>query len=481
MRTYSNPSLLIIFFLLLSSCARNPVTGKRDFVLVTEKQEIAMGQEADPEIVSFFGLYEDKKLQNFIQKKGQEMAAISHRSELPYEFKIVDSPVVNAFAVPGGFVYFTRGILAHFNNEAEFAGVLGHEIGHIAARHSVKQQSKAMLAQVGLIAGMVVSPEFAQFADLAQQGVGVLFLKFGRDAERQSDRLGVEYSTKIGYDAEEMAGFFLTLQRLSEEAGAAGVPSFLSTHPHPEDRFENVHELAREWRQELNVSEPELKVNRNEYLSMIEGMVYGEDPKQGFVENSIFYHPVLKFQFPIPQGWTFQNTPQQVQMAHKDGNALMILKLEAGESLEAAAQSILQNYQLTPVQSGETTVNGLPAFTVVADQQQEEQTIRTLIYLISYEGNIYSIMGISSEENFNRFSPFFTNTMTNFSPLTEPEKLNRQPFRIRIKTVREPGSLAQALRNHQVPQERLEETAILNGMELEDKVGLGTEIKVIEK
>ena len=137
------------------------------------------------------------------------MVAVSHRSDLKYEFKIVDSPVVNAFAVPGGYVYFTRGIMAHFNNEAEFAGVLGHEIGHITARHSAKQYSRAMVAQLGLVVGMVVSPEFAQFADIAQSGVGLLFLKFGRDAERQSDKLGVEYSTKVGYDAQEMADFFI--------------------------------------------------------------------------------------------------------------------------------------------------------------------------------------------------------------------------------------------------------------------------------
>jgi predicted Zn-dependent protease len=180
-------------------------------MLMSKGQEIAMGQQSDPEIVAFFGLYDDERLQRFINEKGKQMAAVSHRKELPYEFKIVDSPVVNAFAVPGGFVYFTRGIMAHFNNEAEFAGVLGHEIGHITARHSAKQYSNAMLGQIGLVAGSVISPEFAQLADVAQQGLQLLFLKFGRDAESQSDKLGVEYSTKIGYDASEMAGFFSTL------------------------------------------------------------------------------------------------------------------------------------------------------------------------------------------------------------------------------------------------------------------------------
>src|SRR5688500_19503686 len=240
-------SILLLYFL-FSSCAKNPVTGKNDFMLMSKSQEVAMGQQSDPEIKAFFGVYEDPKLQQFINEKGQQMASISHRKDLKYEFKIVDSPVVNAFAVPGGYVYFTRGIMAHFNNEAEFAGVLGHEIGHITARHSAKQYSNAQLAQIGLVAGSALSPTFAQYADLANTGVSLLFLKFGRDAESQSDKLGVEYSTKIGYDAQEMAGFFQTLDRLSSKAGGEEVPTFLSTHPDPADREEKVAKLAADWR-----------------------------------------------------------------------------------------------------------------------------------------------------------------------------------------------------------------------------------------
>ena len=156
---------------------------------MSEAQEIAMGKEADPHIVAQYGLYKDDALQAFITQKGKEMAAISHRPNLNYEFKIVDSDVLNAFAVPGGYVYFTRGIMAHFNNEAEFAGVLGHEIGHIAARHSVEQQRNQILGQVGLMAGIILSPQLAQLGEAASQSLGLLFLKFGRDAERESDKL----------------------------------------------------------------------------------------------------------------------------------------------------------------------------------------------------------------------------------------------------------------------------------------------------
>jgi predicted Zn-dependent protease len=479
MKRISVVGLLLATYLLFNSCARNPVTGKKDFVLVSKEQEIAMGQQSDPEVIAFFGLYDNENLQKFIKEKGQAMAAISHRPDLKYEFRIVDSPVVNAFAVPGGYVYFTRGIMAHFNNEAEFAGVLGHEIGHITARHSVKQQTNAQLAQIGLVAGSIISPTFAQMADVASEGVQLLFLKFSRDDESQADKLGVQYSTKVGYDAREMAKFFETLAQLGKSSGGE-VPIFMSTHPDPIDRENKVAKEAAVWRKKSDIAT--LKINRDSYLKMIDGIIYGEDPKQGFVENNIFYHPVLKFQFPVPSQWAVQNTPQQVQMGSKDGKAMMIFTLAQGNSLEAAAQTVLQNYKLTPGESKKMTVNGFPAIALVADQQQQqqEQGVRTLIYLIQYGENIYSIIGASALANFNGYLPVFQNSMEGFNVLNDADKINREPERIRIKTVTQNGTLAQALEHFNVKQKRADELATLNGMALTEKVEKGMLIKVIE-
>jgi predicted Zn-dependent protease len=472
--------LLIISILLLESCAKNPVTGKRDFMLLSESQEVAMGQQSDPDIIKFFGLYDDKDLQKFIEEKGQKMAAVSHRKNLKYQFKIVDSPVVNAFAVPGGYVYFTRGIMAHFNNEAEFAGVLGHEIGHITARHSAKQYSNAMIAQIGLVAGMALSPEFGQFADLAQNGIGLLFLKFGRDAESQSDKLGVEYSTKINYDAHEMAGFFQTLDRLQGLAGGEEVPTFMSTHPDPVDREKKVAQLADEWQKKAKSTS--LKVNRDSYLKMIDGIVYGEDPKQGFLENNVFYHPVLKFQFPVPSQWTLQNTPEQVQMASNDGKAMMVLTLAPGGPLQEAANAILKNYQLTLVESKTGINNGLQNIMMVADQVAEDQTqsLRTLISVIHHGENNYAMIGVASISTFNTYVSTFTRSMEAFAPLTDQQKINRQPERIRIKTVQQNTTLGDFLKGHKVPEKRFEEVAILNGMMLNDRLQKGMLVKVID-
>lgn len=463
--------------LLLFGCAMNPVTGKKQFVLMSEKQEIAMGKQSDPEVIAFFGLYENPALQKFISQKGLEMAAVSHRPKLAYEFKIVDSPVINAFAIPG-YVYFTRGIMAHFNNEAEFAGVLGHEIGHITARHSVIQQRNAMLGQVGMIAGVLLIPKLAQFVEPLSAGMELAMMSFGRDAERQADGLGVEYSSRINYDASEMAGFFKTLQRQTAASGGSEVPVFLSTHPSPEERNVNVAKLAEDWKEKLDLTDP--LVNRESYLKRIDGLILGEDPQKGFVENGKFYHPELKFLFSIPNGWRLQNTPQQVQMAPENGDALLMLTLGAGTSLDDAAKKILENYKLELVESKKETINGLPSIIMVADQKQEAGTIRVISSLIQFQNNIYSIMGISELSKFSTYEATFLTTIRNFEELRETEKLNRKPDLIRIKTVPSQMTLQAAFQNFNMPASRFEELAILNGMLLTDKLSKGSLIKVIE-
>jgi predicted Zn-dependent protease len=468
----------------LSTCSTNPVTGKKQLVLMSEAQEIQMGEEADPQIVAEYGLYDDKGLQAFITAKGQAMATISHRPNLKYEFKVVDSEILNAFAVPGGYVYFTRGIMAHFNNEAEFAGVLGHEIGHITARHTVVQQSNQVFSQLGLMGAIIIKPELGRFAEAASQGLGLMFLKFGRDAERESDRLGVEYSSKINYDAKEMAGFFNTLARQSEASGAAALPDFLSTHPNPSNRSATVGQLASEWKKNLNLTNP--LVNRDSYLRRIDGIILGEDPKQGFTENSIFYHPTLKFQFNVPSSWRLQNSPQKVQMAPQNGEALMYLTLAAGKSLDEAGNSLLQQNNLQLVDSRQVTVNGLSALAIIADtkqdpqQQQQQATLRTLSYLINYNGTIYHMLGVSAASTFNNFNGFFTNAMQSFRVLTDASKLNKKPERVRIKTVVANSSFEQAMRYFKMPDTRMKQLGILNGMQKNSTLTKGMLIKVVE-
>jgi predicted Zn-dependent protease len=525
-------------------CARNPVTGKKMLSFMSTKQEISMGAGYDPQVQATFGVYNDPKLQQFLTDKGMAMAKVSHRPDLPWQFKVVDSPVVNAFAVPGGYVYFTRGILAHFNSEAQLAGVLGHEIGHVTARHSARQQTGQILGQLGLIVGMVAAPELAQYADVANQGLGLLFLKFGRDHETESDDLGVEYSSKTGYDARHMASFFGTLRRIGEKSGH-DIPTFLSTHPDPGDREKKVDFLARAYQQK----HPGTYVdNRNSYLNLIDGIIYGDDPKQGFVENGVFYHPELKFQFSLPSDWAHENSPIQFQMASKDGKAMMLLTMAQGKTLEEAAQATAQQYSLKVMDSRRTTVDGNPCVVLLSEQvsqqqaqqgqqvqrsqagssntqggqgqsrndgqttganqprqkgrtgtttntqgqgqgrtnandapQQNPNAVRVLTYLIQYNGQIYAIHGLTYAALFNQYAPQFDRTAQSFKKLTDADKLNRLPERLRVKKVARTTTFAEAMTQLGMPAARLEELAILNGMEKSTTVQEGTLLKTINK
>ena len=478
--------------LTLQSCSRNPVTGKKELIFMSQEQEIALGAQSHPSVVATMGLYDDPKLQNFINEKGKAMGAISHRPDLPYQFHIVDSPVVNAFAVPGGYVYFTRGIMAHFNNAAEFAGVLGHEIGHVTARHSARQQTSQILGQVGLIAGMVLSEQFRQMGDQAMQGLQMLMLSYSRAHESESDKIGVGYSGKIGYDARQMAQFFGTLKRLSDKSGQS-IPTFMSTHPDPGDRQTNVNQMAQEY-QKANPGN--YLVERDSYLRMIDGIVYGNDPKQGFVENWNFYHPELKFQFPVPRDWQYENSPIQFQMAPKDGKSMMMLTVAEGKTLEEAAQNEVKNHNFKVLENKNTTINGIPALAMVSQiqpqQQQGAQTTQTQAqdpktvvqvgtWLLQYNGMILAFHGMAYTPAFNDSYSTFRGVAEGFKNLNDPDKLNRKPDRIRIKNVTRTASFKDTRKSLGMPDSRIEELGVLNQMQPNDPVTQGTLIKVISK
>lgn len=473
-----------ISILVLQSCARNPVTGKRELNLMSTEQEIAMGQQSHPAIVAQMGLYEDQRLNSFINEKGKAMARISHRPDLPYQFYIVDSPVVNAFAVPGGYVYFTRGILAHFNNEAEFAGVLGHEIGHVTAKHAARQQASQLFGTLAAIGGAIFVP---QLGEMAMQGLQLFLLRYSREHESESDELGVEYSSKIGYDAHQMANFFATIKRIQDNAGQA-IPTFLSTHPDPGNRYSKVHQMAKEYQAKAPAN---YQVNRESYLRMIDGIIFGEDPKQGFVENNMFYHPVLRFQFPVPRGWQHQNSPSQFQMGDKDGQKAMILMLAKGSSLDEAAQTMVREFNLRVLENGRTTINGNPALVIISQQQPQQQqgqpqqqqdprnTVQIGSWLIQYGGNIYALHGLSAAATFNNNFSLFRSVAEDFRAVNDPNILNRKPERVRVQAAPRDGSFREVMSALGMPNNRIEELGVLNSMKADDRVARGTLMKVI--
>jgi len=492
MRAISTKRILGIIatsFIVLSQftgCAVNPVSGKKQMVLMSEADEIAIGVQSDPQIIAEYGLYPDSNIQRFIREKGMAMARISHRPNLNWQFRVLDSDVINAFAVPGGYVYFTRGILAHMNNEAQFAGVLGHEIGHVTARHSVSQQTKGLLTQLGLMAAIIASPEVAQFANELSQGAQLLTLKFSRDDESQSDELGVDYSSKIGYDAREMAKFFLTLQR-SAPKEASELPEFMSTHPDPGNRYERVTQLANKYQKANSLTN--LIVGQPNYFKQIEGMVHGADPRQGFMENGIFYHPVLKFQFATPSGWKYQNSPSHVLFAPPEGDGMAYLTLAKGNNAQAAAQEFQQQHKIQLTDSKNTIINGLQTSLIMGDQVQQQNaqtgaqggTVRLVAAFIQHNGLVYELIGVGNPTSFQKHFQSFQNLYSSFKTLTDPAKLNIKPERIAFVTVPKATTLSQFLTTQKIPNNRFDEFALLNGMLLTDQLPAGQKVKVLRR
>jgi predicted Zn-dependent protease len=473
-------SLIILLVFWIASCAINPVTGQRELMLLDEQEEIELGRQVNIQVVQEFGIYDDPELSTYVNDFCQKLAKISHRPNLPYDCKVMDSPVVNAFAVPGGYIYFTRGILAYLNNEAEMIGVMGHELGHVTARHSAQQYSRAQLAQVGLGVGMIFLDYLPAIAgEVAQLGVQMLFLKFSRDNERQSDDLGVEYASRLGYDAEQMANFFNSLDRMRPSSDRSPLPDWFSTHPNPAERNETVSLKAKQWQEKLGLRSP--KINRDEYLRRIEGLVFGENPRQGFVENNIFYHPDLRFEFPVPQGWILQNTPAFIRLVSPNKDAMIIFTISPEGPPKQAALQFTQKNKAEVIESSPTEVNGLPAHRLISEVRSSQGVLTIKSYFIEKEGKVYMFHGFTSPVRFDQYSPTFSITMEKFRELTDPKKLAVKPPRVRIRSAPQGGSVRGVLVALGVPEDDLERTALLNGKTLNENIGAGTMMKVIER
>ncbi len=469
---------LIGLLCFISSCAVNPVTGKQELMLLSEKDESHLGRETDGEIVKQYGLYEDPGLTAYVKEIAQRIGRVSHRPQLNYDCKILDASVINAFAVPGGYLYFTRGILAVLNSEAELAAVMGHEVGHIAARHSAQQYSKAQLAQLGLGVGSIFV-DSPVVAGLAQLGVGMLFLRFSRDNEREADDLGVEYASKAGYDASQLAGFFETLEKINPGSDRSGLPGWFSTHPNPENRISAVRLKAKEWQQKLNLKE--LRVNKDGYLRTIDGLIYGDDPRQGYVADDAFYHPVLRFQFPIPSRWKVNNRPSQVQIVSEGGDALILFLISMETSSREAARVFVSKNNASVVRSENLRVNGLPCHRLVSDIRTQTEAYRVMSYFIEKDRKVYIFHGLTQMNRFQNYARVFESTMEQFKELTDPRRIDVRPDRIRIVAARASDTLENTIRSFGITGEKIRETLLLNGGVSGQIIPANGLIKVVEK
>jgi predicted Zn-dependent protease len=467
----------------------NPVSGNRRAFGYTWEQELQIGKEADSQIITQYGLYDDPKLSEYVTKVGELVLAQSHmrRTDVDqqfrntkFTFRVLNSPIVNAFALPGGYVYVTRGLLTHLNNEAQLAVVLGHEIGHIAARHASQRAFEQQAGQIALIGGAILGEELLGVPAGDILGIGgtaaeLLFLRYSRDHERESDRLGVEYSAMSGYQAAEGSAFFVSLKRLSEAAGG-GLPSFLSSHPDPGDREQSIKSMSAEW---ANKGMSLEKVGQDEFLSMVDDMILGENPREGFVENGNFYHPDLKFLFPVPSNWTLVNESAQVYVVEKDQKAMVVMQVATDKNPQGMVEEFGKQEGMTTVSSGPLNINGLSAYQMITEASAKDGSkYRFSISGIQHEGMTYRFVGYTSADDYISFQGLIENISKGFRPLKDQRILDIKPVRVQLKTIERSTRFSELLPNPLPNNMKAEDLAILNQVQLSTMIPAGTKVKL---
>lgn len=472
--------LVLATALLLAACAVNPVTGQQQLMLLSEQEESRLGRTTDQAVVQQYGLYQDAVLQNYLQAMGLPMGRNSHRPNLDWQFKIMDSPVVNAFAAPGGYIYVTRGLLAAVNNEAELAAVLGHEIGHVTARHSAQQYSSTMLANLGLGVGQAMLGGYGDLlGPLLKTSAGLLFLKFSRDDERQADALAVEYASRAGYDAGRMADFFITLQRQPGENGrqAGRLPEFFATHPSPENREATVRSMAVAWQARL----PALtfRVNREPLLSRLDGLVYGEDPRLGFCEDGWYYLPQYQVQLPIPAGWQVEREGSKVQMRHPGQRAVSLLSIHPRSHADQVVAAFLKSTGAKVEQDHSLSGTALPGRRLVSLLGSAQQGAVVVSHIYQRGADVFAFHAMSAETNSVELTELMQQPAAGFTVMTDPARLQRQPQRIAVVRTARPATLQQTLAAMQIDRNLWATIAWLNSRQLTESLAAGEQIKVI--
>jgi len=489
-----NISFLLILGLLISACSiqRSAITGDKRAYGYSWEQEKQIGKEADQEIQQHFGLYDDDELQRYVDNIGQELLAVSHfhRDDTPGEyagteffFRVLDSPVVNAFALPGGYVYVTRGLMSHLDNEAQLAVVLGHEIGHVTARHASQRAFEQQIGQIALIGGAIggqlLGLPGGDILGIGSMAAQLLFLSYSRDNERESDQLGVEYASMKNYNAAEGAQFFVSLERMSEQSGQS-LPSWQSTHPDPGERARRIPELAEQWRaqgydQAIN--------NTDEYMGKLENMIYGENPREGFTRNGYFYHPDMKFQFSYPDNWQVINQRSLVAVVNSDQNAVSIMTLDNESSnAEASVNEFLNQEGITTVGRSNATGSGLNAYQAEATGQTEDGTqLKFYLYSIEYDGSIYRFINYTTAELYGTYGTRFQDITGSFNELTDSNILNIQPARLQVVKTSRSGIfrsfLPTNLESFSITVSP-EDLAIMNQVGLDEQISAGTWLKL---
>jgi predicted Zn-dependent protease len=452
-----------------SGCATNPVSGKSQLSLYSEAEEIELGREEDQKTLVEVGLYGGDTLQAYVQQLGLQLAASSERPKLPWTFRVLDDPSVNAFALPGGYVYVTRGILTHLTSEAELATVLGHEIGHVTARHSVSELSKATMASLGLSAAAILAGS-DDLAAIGGIGLELLFSKFSRHDESQADSLGVRYALQGGFDPRPMTDVMTMLGRVTDAEGGR-LPTWLASHPAPENRRQQIEQQVAA----LNVDLGQLAVNRDAYLTRLQNMEFGEDPREGYFGGNAFYHPQLKFSMRFPKGWETENSKASVVAVSPDSAAAISLELADGKDPSSARKAFFGG---EGIEEGDDWDSGLdlPASGGYFRATTDDGEMQGLAAFVSYGGQVYQLLALATDAGWQSHSDVLEQAVASFAALKDPRLLRAEPKKLALVKLTEAMTLQEFGRRYPstVP---IETVALINQVQAADVLPAGMWVK----
>lgn len=470
---------------LLSGCSTNPATGEQSFTaFMSPEDELRVGREQDPKIKEQFGgaYSEDPDLSAYVTRIGKKLAATSEMPNLDFRFTVLNTPDVNAFALPGGYIYVTRGLIALAENEAELAGVIAHEIGHVTARHSAERYSRAVATNIGAtILGILADSRAV--ADIASQGANLYLKGYSRDQEFQADMLGVRYLSRAGYDTGAMASFLAKMGQASriqaEMAGSSRDPDavdLLATHPRTVDRVKQAWAAASVQR----VASP--IVDRNAFLDHVDGMMFGSDPKEGLIRGHEFLHKDLNFRFEVPPGFRLFNKPTQVLAADQSGTRFVFDRAQQSDGLHPAEYLRARWARSHQVRDLETIdVNGMEAATawLPVTAKNNESFVLRLVAIRYDPKTVYRMQFLIPRQQTKSLSEGLRRTTYSFRPLTDEERASVRPLEIKVVTV-DGGETEQTLASG-VPHPGYEVRffRVMNGLESEGLPPPGTRVKTV--
>jgi predicted Zn-dependent protease len=455
----------------------NPVTGRAERTVMDEATEIAEGRKAHAQVLAEYGAYANPRLQAYVDSVGQPLAKLSHRSELPWAFTVLDSTEINAFALPGGFIYITRGLMAYLDSEAELAGVLGHEIGHVTARHGAQRATRQQDAGLGVLAATVLG------AVLESQGVGGAtqaasqmsqtaaagwLATYSREQELQADQLGAEYLARNRYDPGNMVDvigvlksqeqFAADLARAEGRAPPAGV-NWLSSHPSNEQRLADIRRIAAGYQGSFGDD------GRARYLQAIDGMSFGESRAQGVTRGRHFFHDELGIALTAPPGWRIQNASSAIALVNAAGDAALVVRLvppQAGKTHEEIIRNVVKP---TGGSAAPRTIHGLAATEFTGTRRNDRgQTLGVRVLLVSGPGQRHYLLQRAARDAgaLQRAGPGLVEAESSFRPLSGAERAAARPWV--LKTVPFPrGGFAELARSSPLPTRAEAQLKLLNG------------------